>query len=145
MVYPARGELLVDGSAMYRATTRSIQVTVTPSFLADRSSPENSEYFWAYTIEIINLGLEVVELRSRVWRITDANGHTQHVAGPGVVGKQPVLQPGESFEYTSGCPLSTPSGIMVGHYEMRNERGEIFTVAIPAFSLDMPDSRRKLN
>jgi ApaG protein len=79
---------------MYRATTRSIQVTVTPSFLPERSSPEDSEYFWAYTIEIINLGIEVVQLRARAWRITDGNGHTQHVTGPGVVGKQPILQPG---------------------------------------------------
>jgi len=130
---------------MYRATTRSIQVTVTPSYQADRSSPEEAEYFWAYTIEILNLGLDVVQLRSRSWRITDGNGKVQEVAGPGVIGEQPVLRPGESFEYTSGCPLRTPSGIMAGHYEMRDENGEAFDVEIPAFSLDLPEGVRVLN
>ncbi len=130
---------------MYRATTRSIQVTVTPSYQPDRSSPEEAHFVWTYTIEIINLGLDVVQLRSREWHITDANGQTNIVAGPGVVGEQPVLQPGESFEYTSGCPLTTASGIMVGHYEMRTDSGEAFDVAIPAFSLDVPDSERVLN
>lgn len=135
----------ISGEAMYRATTRSIQVTVKPTFDAERSAPEDGQYFWAYTIEIINLGLDVVQLRSRNWRITDANGHTNIVTGDGVVGKQPVLQPGESFEYTSGCPLPTPSGIMVGHYDMRTDSGEAFEVEIPAFSLDMPNGERVLN
>jgi ApaG protein len=130
---------------MYRAITRSIQVTVTPSYQPDRSSPEDAEYFWAYTIEIINLGLDVVQLRTRSWRITDANGMVQEVAGPGVIGEQPVLRPGESFEYTSGCPLRTPSGIMAGHYEMRSETGDAFNVEIPAFSLDLPDGQPILN
>jgi ApaG protein len=130
---------------MYRATTRSIQVTVTPSYVAEQSSPDEGRYFWAYTIEILNLGVEVVQLRSRAWRITDGNGATQEVRGPGVVGKQPVLKPGESFEYTSGCPLPTPSGIMVGHYQMQNDRGETFAVDIPAFSLDTPTGKRILN
>jgi len=130
---------------MYRATTRSIQVTVKPSFLGDRSSPEESRYFWAYTIEIVNLGLDTVQLRSRAWHITDGNGRAQDVTGPGVIGKQPVLKPGESFEYTSGCPLTTPSGIMVGTYAMETEDGESFDVAIPAFSLDIPNSPRQLN
>lgn len=130
---------------MYRATTRSIQVTVTPSYLGDSSSPEEPLYFWAYTIEIVNLGLEVVQLRSRLWHITDALGRLQEIAGPGVVGEQPILRPGESFEYTSGCPLTTPSGIMVGHYEMRTAAGETFNVEIPAFSLDLPDGERQLN
>lgn len=130
---------------MYRATTRSIQVTVTPSFLAEKSAPEEGHFVWAYKIEIINLGLDVVQLRSREWQITDAAGQINVVTGPGVVGKQPILQPGESFEYTSGCPLSTPSGIMVGHYEMRTDKGEAFDVDIPAFSLDVPDNQRVLN
>jgi ApaG protein len=120
-------------------------VTVKPTSLGDRSSPEESRFFWAYTIEIANLGLEVVQLRSRSWQITDANGRMQEITGPGVIGKQPVIPPGESFQYTSGCPLSTPSGIMVGHYEMRNEHGEAFTVDIPAFSLDVPNGERQLN
>ena len=131
--------------SMYRATTRSIQVTVTPAYQADRSAPEEAEYFWAYTIEIINLGLDVVQLRSRAWRITDSNGKVQEVGGPGVIGEQPILRPGESFEYTSGCPLRTPSGIMAGHYEMRDEKGDVFDVEIPPFSLDLPDSEPLLN
>ena len=120
---------------MYRETTRAIQVTVEPSFVEDESAPEDGRYFWAYRVEISNLGAEVV-------RITDANGKTEEVRGAGVVGKQPVLKPGETFAYTSGCPLSTPSGIMVGSYQMQNERGETFSIAIPAFSLDMPDMGR---
>jgi ApaG protein len=130
---------------MYRETTREIQVTVEPTFVETESSPDEGRYFWAYKIEISNLGREVVHLRSRHWRITDANGRTEEVRGAGVVGKQPVLKPGETFAYTSGCPLTTPSGIMVGSYQMQNERGELFSIAIPAFSLDMPDARRTMN
>ena len=127
---------------MYRETTRAIQVTVEPSFVADESAPDDGHYFWAYRIEISNLGEEVVRLRSRHWLITDANGRTEEVRGAGVVGKQPLLKPGETFAYTSGCPLSTPSGIMVGTYQMQTEKGELFSVAIPAFSLDMPEAER---
>ena len=130
---------------MYRETTRAIQVTVEPNFIETESSPEEGQYFWAYRIEISNLGEEVVRLRSRHWRITDANGRIEEVRGAGVVGKQPVLKPGESFAYTSGCPLSTPSGIMVGTYQMQNEKGELFSIAIPAFSLDVPDTPRTMN
>jgi ApaG protein len=130
---------------MYRETTRAIQVTVEPSFVENESSPEDNRYFWAYRIEIANLGEEVVRLRSRHWRITDANGKTEEVRGAGVIGKQPVLKPGETFSYTSGCPLPTSSGIMVGTYQMQNEHGEMFTIQIPAFSLDMPDAPRTVN
>jgi len=130
---------------MYRAVTRSIQVTVEPSFVEDESSPGEGRYFWAYTVEIVNLGLEAVKLRSRFWRITDGRGRVEEVRGIGVVGKEPLLKPGESFEYTSGCPLSTPSGIMVGTYQMQTEKGELFSVDIPAFSLDMPDAPRVLH
>jgi ApaG protein len=130
---------------MYKATTRSIQVTVEPTFVEAESSPGDNRYFWAYTIEIANKGDEVVRLRSRHWRITDANGRTEEVRGAGVVGKQPVLKPGETFSYTSGCPLTTPSGIMVGSYQMQNEDGELFSISIPAFSLDLPDVRRTVN
>src|SRR5690606_1773419 len=133
----------VDG--MYRAITRAIQVTVEPSFLESESSPAENRYFWAYKIEIENQGDEVVQLRSRHWRITDANGHTEEVRGAGVVGKQPELKPGETFSYTSGCPLATPSGIMVGSYQMQDAKGEYFSIAIPAFSLDMPNAQRTLN
>ena len=96
---------------MYRATTRGIEVQVTPRFLSERSSPENGYYFWAYTIEITNRGPATVQLKTRHWKITDAHGKLQEVRGAGVVGETPTLEPGESFEYTSGVPLPTPSGL----------------------------------
>ena len=130
---------------MYRETTRAIQVTVEPNFVEAESSPDQGRYFWAYKIEIANLGEEVVQLRSRHWRITDASGRTEEVHGAGVVGKQPVLKPGETFSYTSGCPLPTSSGIMVGSYQMQTTAGELFSIAIPAFTLDLPDVRRTVN
>jgi ApaG protein len=129
----------------YRATTRGIQVTVTPRFLAERSSVEDGRFFWAYTIEIVNKGSSTVQLRSRHWKITDAHGQQQEVRGPGVVGEQPVLNPGDRFEYTSGVPLTTPTGLMVGTYEMVTEGGERFDVAVPAFSLDSPHGKRVLH
>jgi ApaG protein len=130
---------------MYRATTRSIEVAVTPQFLDERSSPANNYYFWAYTIEIVNHGSETVQLVSRHWRITDASGRVQEVRGPGVVGEQPVLGPGQSFQYTSGVPLPTPSGFMAGSYNMVSTDGERFDIEIPAFSLDSPTGERTLN
>ncbi len=123
---------------MYSETTHSIRVTVKPIYLEDQSVPSDDHYVWAYQVEIENLGPTTVQLLNRHWRITDSHGRMQEVRGPGVVGEQPTLQPGESFEYTSGTPLSTPSGIMVGTYEMREETGELFQVAVPAFSLDSP-------
>lgn len=122
----------------YSATTRSIRVNVTPTYLADQSSPEESHYVWRYEVEIENRSDETVKLLNRYWRITDARGRVHEVRGPGVVGKQPQLQPGQRFEYASGTPLSTPSGFMVGTYEMVTNGGETIEVAIPAFSLDMP-------
>jgi len=130
---------------MYRAVTRKIEVTVTPRFLEDRSSPSNGYYFWAYTIEITNRGAETVQLKTRHWRITDALGRLQEVKGPGVVGEEPTLKPGDSFEYTSGVPLPTPSGFMVGSYGMVTPRGEHFDIEIPAFSLDSGDGERTIN
>jgi len=130
---------------MYRAITRKVQVTVTPRFLTERSSPGNGYFFWAYTIDIANLGTETVQLKTRHWRITDALGRLQEVKGPGVVGEEPVLKPGESFEYTSGVPLPTPSGFMTGTYGMASANGEAFEIAIPTFSLDSPDSQRTIN
>jgi ApaG protein len=130
---------------MYRSKTREIQVTVEPSFIDDESAPDENRFFWAYRIEIANMGPEVVRLRSRYWKITDGRGRVEEVHGAGVVGKQPVLKPGETFVYTSGCPLSTSSGIMVGTYQMQNEEGEMFSIAIPAFSLDLPDSPRTVH
>lgn len=130
---------------MYRAVTRKIEVSVTPQFMPERSLLHESEYFWAYTINIVNHGGETVQLKTRYWRITDSNGALQEVRGAGVVGEQPVLKPGASFEYTSGVPLTTPSGFMQGTYGMVAETGELFDIEIPAFSLDSPDSRRTVN
>jgi len=130
---------------MYEAVTRGIRISVTPQYLEDQSSPEDGEFFWAYTIEITNETEQTVQLRSRVWHITDGQGFTEEVRGPGVVGEQPVIIPGGSFSYTSGCPLSTPSGIMVGSYQMEGEDGALFDVAIPAFSLDCPFAVRSVN
>jgi ApaG protein len=130
---------------MYRAITRQIEVTVEPNFMPGRSSPEKSQYFWSYTIVITNSGQETVQLRTRHWIITDATGRKQDVRGEGVVGEQPVLAPGERFEYTSGVPLPTTSGFMTGRYQMVTESGEQFEIDVPTFSLDGPDSKRVLN
>lgn len=130
---------------MYSAVTRNIEVKVTPRFLAERSSPDNGYFFWAYTIAIANHGAETVQLKTRHWRITDANGRLQEVRGAGVVGEEPVLKPGQSYEYTSGVPLPTPSGFMVGTYGMVTNAGERFDIDIPAFSLDCTDAARTLN
>jgi ApaG protein len=130
---------------MYRAVTRQIEVSVEPFYLPDRSAPEESRYFWAYRVTIDNQSAELVQLLSRYWHITDGVGRIEEVRGPGVVGEQPELGPGDSYQYTSGCPLSTPSGIMVGHYTMRNESGETFDIDIPAFSLDLPSTGRTVN
>lgn len=130
---------------MYNETTRGITVMVDPVYLDDQSSPPDSHYVWAYRVRIENHSDETVQLKSRHWMITDAMGRVQEVRGAGVVGEQPVLQPGEVFEYTSGTPLSTPSGIMAGEYQMESEDGEKFDVAIPAFSLDSPHETLRLN
>ena len=130
---------------MYEAVTKDIKVTVTPFYLEDQSSPLEDHYVWAYEVRIENCGGETVQLRNRSWRITDAIGTLLEVDGPGVVGEQPVLKPGGAFEYTSGTPLSTPSGIMVGSYEMEAEDGSHFDVEIPAFSLDSPHQPVRLN
>jgi ApaG protein len=129
----------------YEATTRGIRIRVEPHYMEEQSSPEDSHFVWSYAVEIINDGTETVQLRSRIWRITDALGRTEEVRGPGVVGQTPVIAPGKSFHYTSGCPLKTPQGIMVGSYQMTDDAGELFDVAIPAFSLDSPYTRRSMN
>jgi len=130
---------------MYTAVSNNIKVTVRPKYLAERSEPDEDRYFWSYTIEIANDGDRTVQLTHRHWQITDANGHREEVRGPGVVGEQPKLKPGDAFSYTSGCPLRTPSGVMVGTYRMVDESGRAFDVAIPAFSLDSPHAKRVLN
>ncbi len=123
---------------MYETVTRDIRVAVETHYLPDQSDPAQNRYVWAYRVTISNGGSATVQLRSRYWRITDAKGRVQEVRGDGVVGKQPVLGPGESFEYTSGTPLPTPSGFMSGAYQMQSGEGEQFDIAIPAFSLDSP-------
>jgi len=130
---------------MYETTTNSITVTVKPYYLEEQSSPGDGHYVWAYHVRIENTGSETVQLRNRHWQITDATGRMQEVRGPGVVGEQPVLRPGEHFEYTSGTPLATPSGIMVGSYEMERPDGGMFQVRIPAFSLDSPHQDMQLH
>ena len=130
---------------MYEQVTHSIRVRAVPKYIEERSTPDENYYFWAYTIEIANQGKRKVQLRSRYWSITDANGHREEVRGPGVVGETPVIQPGKSFSYTSGCPLRTPSGLMVGSYQMTGEDGATIEVAIPAVSLDSPYSRPRFN
>jgi ApaG protein len=130
---------------MYEAVTHGIRIKVQPQYMEEQSSPDDSYFFWAYTIEIANESDRVVQLKTRHWRITDAHGKTEEVRGPGVVGKTPVLDPGESFTYTSGCPLGTASGIMVGSYQMQLQDGSLIDVAVPAFSLDSPFVIRSVN
>ncbi|MCS6890733.1 MAG: Co2+/Mg2+ efflux protein ApaG [Rhodovarius sp.] len=123
----------------YTAVTRELRVSVQPFFLEEQSDPDRSRYVWAYRVEIANEGSHTVQLLKRTWLITDARGRTQRVHGDGVVGEQPVLRPGDEFRYTSGTPLSTPSGIMRGLYHMVDlDTGEAFDVVIPTFSLDSP-------
>ncbi len=130
---------------MYCKETRAIEVTVKPFYLEEQSEPDSSHFVFAYQIRIQNNGADTVQLLNRYWQITDGLGRMQEVRGPGVVGEQPVLAPGEGFEYTSGCPLKTPTGIMVGTYEMETLDGERFDVEIPPFSLDSPHAPSQLN
>ena len=127
-----------EESGAYARTTRSITVTVEPFYLDDQSVPEENHFVWAYHVRIQNHGEQTVQLLTRFWRITDSMGNVQEVRGDGVVGEQPILNPGDSFEYTSGTPLPTPSGIMVGAYQMLAQSGERFEIDVPAFSLDSP-------
>lgn len=130
---------------MYQETTRGIRVSVHPTYLENQSDPSRSHFVWAYQVTIANEGPETVQLLTRHWKITDGNGRLHEVQGPGVVGEQPVLKPGESFEYTSGTPLATPSGIMAGSYQMQAASGEMFDAVVPAFSLDCPHEPRRVN
>jgi ApaG protein len=120
------------------AITRGIRVHVQSEYAASQSRPAQNEWFFLYTVTISNEGTEPVQLLTRHWIITDGTGHVEEVRGPGVVGKQPLLQPGESFEYTSGCPLHTPFGLMEGTYQMVSESGERFDAKIAPFTLSEP-------
>lgn len=131
-------------SSDYSATTHDVRVSVRSFYLEDQSQPDEGHFVWAYRVRIENRGRQTVQLLRRTWHITNARGFTQHVRGDGVIGEQPVLEPGEAFEYTSGTPLDTPSGFMTGAYHMVTPAsGETFDVGIPTFSLDSPhqDSR----
>jgi ApaG protein len=131
---------------MYTQSTHSITVTVWPTFLKDKTSPADRRFAWAYRVRIENHGTATVQLISRFWSITDAAGRVEEVRGAGVVGEQPVLRPGEAYEYQSATKMPTPSGIMVGSYRMENrDNGEAFDVAIPAFSLDSPHQPVRLH
>ena len=130
---------------MYSRTTDTIRITVEPSFLEEDSVPNENYFVWSYYVVIENLGHEPIQLMSRHWQITDARGQIQEVSAEGVVGEQPTIQPGEAFEYISGAPLTTPSGIMVGFYRMETMDGESFEAKIPAFSLDSPFQEVKIN
>ncbi|MEM7291377.1 MAG: Co2+/Mg2+ efflux protein ApaG [Pseudomonadota bacterium] len=130
---------------MFEAVTRDISVNVMPVYIDERSDPDSSRYFWAYRVHISNNSGEAVQIMSRYWKITDANGHVEEVRGDGVVGEQPLIEPGNDYAYTSGCPLMAPSGIMVGSYLVESETGERFEIDIPAFPLDLPDLKPSLN
>src|SRR4051812_41156364 len=123
---------------MYCEVSHDIQVTVEPTYIEEQSSPESGYYFFAYKVSIKNLGPAPSQLVNRHWIITDGHGHVEEVQGPGVVGEQPTLKPGESYEYISACPLTTPTGNMRGHYQMVDAHGRFFNVAIPLFFLRAP-------
>jgi ApaG protein len=129
---------MIDGSMPSEAVTRDIRVQVETEYAPGRSDPQQGQWFFLYTIRLLNEGRETVQLISRHWIITDAMGHVEEVRGPGVVGKHPVLEPGESFEYTSGCALKTPFGSMRGTYQMVNDKRESFDIEIPSFTLTEP-------
>ena len=130
---------------MYERITHGVKIIVRPQYLDGQSNPDEGHFVWAYTITIENHGREAFILRTRYWKITDGNGQVQEVRGPGVVGEQPNLEPGDSYSYTSGCPLKTSSGFMVGAYQMQKGNGEFFNVEIPAFSLDSPHIKHAIN
>ena len=135
---PGRPHARAKGLHVSDTTTRGIRIQVQSEFLAERSSPRDGQYLFQYHVRISNVGLETAQLVSREWIITNADGEVERVKGPGVVGEQPVLPPGVSFEYTSFCPLKTPFGSMHGHYAMVRPGGEKFRALIAPFHLAMP-------
>lgn len=137
--------LSMNDQKSYKSITNNIGVSVEPFYLDQESEPDENHYVWGYQVHIENNGQETVQLERRHWIITDGNGETHEVEGEGVVGEQPILEPGEVFEYTSGAPLSTSSGFMVGRYKMKDRNGKYFDVDIPAFSLDIPSDDRQVH
>jgi ApaG protein len=134
--------LILDAFFTDHATTDGVTVRVAPHFLEDQSAPDQSRWFWSYHIRIENHRDDPVQLLSRHWKITDSRGMVNHVDGDGVVGEQPLLQPGGSHDYVSGCPLSTPIGMMEGHYRFTRADGSTFLVEIPRFELVAPETTR---
>ncbi|MGD9979795.1 MAG: Co2+/Mg2+ efflux protein ApaG [Hyphomonadaceae bacterium] len=130
---------------MYEQETAGMIVRVAPQFLPEESRPEDNRFVWSYTIEIENRRPDPVQLMSRYWRITDENGATQEVRGEGVIGQQPVIEPGQSFRYSSAAPLAAPSGVMMGVYSMQRGNGEAFDINVPLFALDSPHISRLVN
>ena len=130
---------------MYSKTTNGVTVTVNPYFLDDQSSPNDNHYVWAYKVNIDNKGDDILRLHQRTWIIIDGNGRVLQVQGDGVVGETPIIKPGETFEYTSGTPLKTTSGIMQGYYSMSADSGEKIKIDIPTFSLDSPYEKKKIH
>jgi len=130
---------------LYEETTRNIRVAVEPNFLEDESEPEDGRFLWSYHVTIENKSSETVQLLSRYWRITNSRGVVREVRGDGVIGEQPVLKPGQAFEYTSGAPLETASGFMSGSYRMRSASGESFDIGIPMFALESPYEVRRMH
>jgi ApaG protein len=137
--------MAADNPHMYETQTRNIRVAVQPAFLDDQSDPGEQRYLWSYTVTIENKGADTVQLLSRHWHITDGHGQVKEVKGPGVVGAQPVIPPGQKFQYTSGCPLPTASGAMEGRYIMRASTGEDFEAEIPGFVLESPHEHRQVH
>ncbi len=130
---------------MYEQKTRDVVVRVEPDFLDEQSSPDDDRFIWAYTVEIENQGVTDYQVMERFWKIADSRGHVQEVRGAGVVGEKPVVRPGETFRYTSGAPLTAPSGVMLGSYTLETPDGESFDVDIPLFSLESPHEARLMN
>jgi ApaG protein len=136
---PGTSRIVHHGSMFIsEALTRGVRVVVQSEYAPERSEPAKSQWFFLYTVSISNEGPDTVQLLTRHWLITDGTGHVEEVRGPGVVGKQPTLKPGESFEYTSGCPLATPFGVMEGTYQMVTQSGDRFDAKIAPFTLSEP-------
>jgi len=135
----------MNNATVFQETTSDILVSVRPEYLDEQSDPDQGHFAWAYHVTIENQSSRVVQLLSRHWKIADSYGDKQEIIGDGVIGKQPTLRPGDAFEYTSGTPLTAPSGFMSGVFHMISEDGTRFTIAVPAFALDGPGRQGALH
>ena len=129
----------------YRETTNYISVSVSPEYLHQQSEPSDNHFTWAYHVHIENSGSTSIQVLARHWKVTDIKGQSHEIVGDGLVGKQPILKSGEVFRYSSGTPLSTPSGFMSGSFLLITEGGELFNALVPSFSLDSPLTNRPLH